>query len=510
VLAQGTAGARVLALCLAPFVVLATLNSGGYRYGASDQAFYIPAVLEQLDPALFPRDGAVLGAQTKLTVIDEMIAAVVRGTDASLPAIFGTLYLLALVLFGVAVWGIGHRLNFQLWTTIALLAAFTLRHAIARSGTNTLEGYFHPRMLAYALGGLAIACFLRRSVAAAAALLLVGFVVHPTTAVWFGIWLAVSTAIAEPSLRRWIAGLTALGGAAAVWAVTAGPLSGRLILMDDHWRSLLAAKDYLFPFEWPAYAWIINLGYLPVIAAVHRRRVAAGLADRHERALVAGSSVLFVIFAGALVCQAIGIALSFQLQPARVYWMFDFLAVVHAVWWIAEGTGKHRPVASGFSRNFLSFRRNMPRPAVLAALILVFSIARGAYVLTETRRPAVQLTFADDDWGRVMAWARTTDKAAGWFADPMHAVLYGSSVRVAGERDVLVEAVKDAAIGMYDRAIAIRTDERIRDAGHFDDLTADNARRIGARYDLDFLVTESRLDLPLAFESGALRVYRLR
>jgi hypothetical protein len=78
VLAQGTAGARVLALCLAPFVVLATLNSGGYRYGASDQAFYIPAVLEQLDPALFPRDGAVLGAQTKLTVIDEMIAAVVR------------------------------------------------------------------------------------------------------------------------------------------------------------------------------------------------------------------------------------------------------------------------------------------------------------------------------------------------------------------------------------------------------------------------------------------------
>jgi hypothetical protein len=147
---------------------------------------------------------------------------------------------------------------------------------------------------------------------------------------------------------------------------------------------------------------------------------------------------------------------------------------------------------------------------VLAALILVFSIARGAYVLTEARRPAVQLTFADDDWGRVMAWARTTDKAAGWFADPMHAVLYGSSVRVAGERDVLVEAVKDAAIGMYDRAIAIRTDERMRDAGHFDDLTADNARRIGARYDLDFLVTESRLDLPLAFESGALRVYRLR
>jgi len=37
------------ALMLVPFIALATLNSGGYRYGASDQAFYQPAVLKQLE-----------------------------------------------------------------------------------------------------------------------------------------------------------------------------------------------------------------------------------------------------------------------------------------------------------------------------------------------------------------------------------------------------------------------------------------------------------------------------
>ena len=52
------------AFCL--FVVLATLNSAGYRYGASDQAFYIPAVTRQLDPALFPRDRALIDAQARL------------------------------------------------------------------------------------------------------------------------------------------------------------------------------------------------------------------------------------------------------------------------------------------------------------------------------------------------------------------------------------------------------------------------------------------------------------
>ena len=34
-------------------------------YGASDQAFYIPAILKQLDPARFPRDTALIGPQAR-------------------------------------------------------------------------------------------------------------------------------------------------------------------------------------------------------------------------------------------------------------------------------------------------------------------------------------------------------------------------------------------------------------------------------------------------------------
>jgi hypothetical protein len=70
--------------------------------------------------------------------------------------------------------------------------------------------------------------------------------------------------------------------------------------------------------------------------------------------------------------------------------------------------------------------------------------------------------------------------------------------------------VKDAAIGMYDRDVAIRTAERLRELRNFAGLTPEQARSLAARYDLDFLVTEQDLDLPLAFESGTVRVYRLR
>ena len=63
-----------------PALQTPTLNTAGYRYGASDQAFYVPAVLQHLNPALFPRDRALLSAQDRLMVFDEIAAGVARLT----------------------------------------------------------------------------------------------------------------------------------------------------------------------------------------------------------------------------------------------------------------------------------------------------------------------------------------------------------------------------------------------------------------------------------------------
>src|ERR671914_207171 len=81
---------------LLPFLVLAVLNSGGYRYGASDQAFYLPVVLAKLDPGLYVRDAPVIGAQARLTTYDEAVAFIVRTTRLSLPVIFAALHVISL------------------------------------------------------------------------------------------------------------------------------------------------------------------------------------------------------------------------------------------------------------------------------------------------------------------------------------------------------------------------------------------------------------------------------
>jgi hypothetical protein len=292
-------------------------------------------------------------------------------------------------------------------------------------------------------------------------------------------------------------GIAAVAGAmAAAWTVTLGPLAGRLTVMDAEWLATLSSRDYLFPLDWSIVTWLINLAYAPIILIVYRQRAAAGLLVRYETGLVAGSLALLLVFLASLPLNAARVALAVQLQIPRVFWMLDFVATIYAVWALAEGTG----------------RASVERARATAAAILLASCARGAYVLAVRfpDRPIVQASIADSDWGRAMAWARTTDRGSFWLADPLHAVKYGSSLRVAGERDVFVEGVKDTAIGMYDRGTAMRTRDRLAAVGVFDTLDPPRAGALAARYGLDYLVTDHELALPLAYESGPVHVYRLR
>ncbi len=482
---------------LAPFVVLCTLNSAGYRYGASDQAFYVPAVLMRLDPALFPRDGALIASQAHLTIVDEAIAALARLTGASLPALFAAGYVLTLGLLAAAAWLLARRLYRSGWTGAALVAALTLRHAISQSGTNTLEGYFHPRQVAFALGALALAALLHERRLLALVLVGLSGSVHPTTALWFGVWMGTALMVEDRRLRAPIAVAAAAAAIGGAWVLTYGPLAGRLIVMDPEWLATLTTKDYLFPLGWRTSTWIINLAYAPIIVWVWRRRAAAGLVVRGEPGLVAGCLALLLLFVASLPFNAARIALAVQLQVPRVFWMLDFMATVYLVWALAEGSAP---------------RLRVRRAQIAAAVLLAASAARGSYVLSVrfSDRAFAQLALPDTDWGRTMIWAQHTAPDSGWLADPFHAAKYGTSVRVAGHRDVFVEAVKDTAIGMYDRPVAMRTRDRLAALGDFSALDAPRAAGLAAAYGLDYLVTDRAVALPVAFESGALHVYRLR
>src|SRR6187549_831588 len=86
----------------AAFCLVAILNSGGYRYGVGDQAFYVPAVVQHLNEDLFPRDRLLLHAQDRFMILDDVAAGLTETLGISIPMLFFGAYLLAGVLLFAA------------------------------------------------------------------------------------------------------------------------------------------------------------------------------------------------------------------------------------------------------------------------------------------------------------------------------------------------------------------------------------------------------------------------
>lgn len=473
------------------FVVLATANSGGYRYGDGDQAFYQPATELRLHPELFPRDRALIESQAKLTIVDEVLAATSRVTRLDLPQLFFLLYLVTLVAMFFAASQLAATVGLSETATWVFLLLLTLRHRIAKTGANTLEGYMHPRQLAFALGIFALTASFKRKWAPMVICWLIAAAIHPTTALWWALAIAASLVVTTSGRQRALMGV-------ALGVLVVGFLGGALIaplagmqIMDGEWEKVLDGKDYLFASGWPAYAWILNLAYLPLIALISR--------VKKDARFIAPSLALFALFVCADPFVESRVALAVQLQVSRVFWLMDFFLALLAAWLIID---------SGFASRMRSMR------TAAIAVVLLLSVGRGVYTLQEARatRSVVQIDLRANDWTEAMAWIRTLPADSLVLAHPDHAWLYGTSVRVAASRDVVVESVKDSAISMYDRDVAMRTAERLSALGSYDTLTTPQALAAGKKYGASVVVTEAAhpLDLPLLHRNTTFNVYDLR
>jgi hypothetical protein len=472
------------------FAILATANGAGYRFGTSDQAFYIPAVVRVLDGSAFPRDASLIDAQGRLILTDEILAAAARTTGLPLDILFFCAYLLSLALIWAALVAIGRSTYASPWLIAALGAAFTLRHRIPRTSVNSFEPYFHPRMLAFGLGALAVAALLRRRSVAAVLLTGAAALVHLTTALWFAIAIGVAIVVIDSRWRRPAAVAGAAGMLLGAWAVSVGPLRASLTTMDDAWLQAVAGKDSLFASQWPIWAWAANLALLAILWWAHRRRQAHGGARVEDTALVWGASVLVALFLVTFPLVVAKVALPVQFQISRVFWLVDFLAAIYLI----------------------GIVRRERAAAALAAVLLTVSIVRGVYVMTieHPERALFAVRLEQSPWQEAMAWLQNQPGNSHVLADPGHSWKYGTSVRVSGGRDVFLEDVKDSAIAIYSREVAVRYLERASAIGDFGQLNAHSARDLAVKYDLDYLVTESDLALPVAYRNEQFRIYSLR
>jgi hypothetical protein len=498
-----TAAAHVLGA--AAFTLLATLNAAGYRYGVGDQAGHIPSIMRLLDSRLFPRDSALIDAQSRLYVFDELLARAIGVVPASLEAWFLALYLLTLVLLYAGLVRLSDRLLVSRWAMAAFVAVSAVRHRIAKTSANTLEGYFHPRQLAFAIGVLGLGEMMRARPWTALAAAAAAGAVHPMTGLWFVVWIGVALFVEQPRLRPALAIGGVLGAAAGIGLLAAGFLP--VSRMDEAWLATLAGKDYLFATDWGVVPWLLNAAYPVIIALTFLARRRRGLVRPGETGLVAGCLALVAVFVLTLPLVASHMAVAVQLQVSRVFWMADLLAILGAVWWLAEA-GPARPADAAAARSPASGTRAQWAFAALATLAMV----RGGYALfvEHPERSIFAVSAPADAWTDVSSYLlRATPPGTHVLADPNHASRFGSSLRVLAARDVFLENVKDEAMSIFDRRMAERIAERRIALGDFEQRTAPELLALGRRFDLDVVVSERDLALPEIYRNPQFRVYRL-
>jgi len=487
------------ALAVLLFATVATANSGGYRFGTSDQAFYEPAIAMSANPALFPRDRALLEAQMKWWLGDSVFGALSHLTGGNLPVLFAVVHAASLVGLFVAAVALARSLGADGWTIASFLILLTLRHRIAKTGANTLEAYMQPRMIAFAFGLAAFAASLRTRRTASWLWVLAAGVIHTTTAFWFAIVLAVS-AVWQHRRRYDVLLAAAALVAVGLALVVIGPLAGRMTMIDATWKSVLDDKDYLYSGRWPLYAWISNFAYLAVIGAIYRRRRSLGVTSAAESGLVAGLTSLVVVFLVTVPLTEGGYALAVQSQANRVFWLLDNFFTLYLAWWIFQDLAVRfawRPHVRG----------------VIIGVLAVLACARGFYVLHyESKRPLVEISLPSDAWMDALNWIRAQPASWHVLADPQHGWKYGVSVRVGAERDVLLEGGKDSALAIYDRDIAHRVAERSALLGNFDAFTASDVRSLARSYRLDVFVdrTTRTFPFPVLYRNAEFVVYDIR
>ena len=380
------------------------------------------------------------------------------------------------------------------WAVIALAAAaLTLRHAIIQIGHEHARGLFPPAAAVVRhrrAGASAASC--AADTRRCATLIAIAGALHPTTALWFAIWLGVASFVAEPRLRM------PLGVARryrrirrADWALTLGPLAGRLVTMDDEWLATLAVEGLSLS----ARVADGRMAGQPRLHSAHRRplRLPAAMWPARRRGSRHSSRAAspLVVDLRRDRCRSTPRASRSPSSCSRR--ACSGCSTLLAVDLRRVGRGRRRkPRRAGVAAR--GNRRGDDRHAVDRL------VASTSCSVEFPDRRIAQIDLSDDDWGRAMAWARASPSQE-WLA------------RRPGARGALrhePSRCRRTATSSWRRSRTARSGctiaDRDADAG-----SSRGARRLPRRSrrsgrerwrsttTCDYLVTEQALPLPVAF-----------
>jgi len=474
------------ALLLLGLTVLA-IAVNGYHLGAEDQAIYLPAIKQHLNPALYPANADFFQVQTDATLTDDLIAASIRVSH--LPLEWGILLWHVASIFGLLAGCLClSRRCFPSaagqWAGVAMVAGVL---ATPVAGTHVLIAtqYLHPRTLAAVAVVFAIVAVMDRNWRRAALILALALVLHPQMAFFGALFLA---------FQAWRAPARQVPAFAAALLF---PLDFLFRRAPSAWFEALRTRSHYFIMDWEWYelvglvAPLILLWWFGVVGKRHGWRELPHLCRRMV-ALAAFSSL------GALLVSTPQFVRLAPFQPMRslhiIYLLFflflggmlgHFVLQGKALRWLAL----FLPLAAGM---FFAQRHEFPASAHLE------------WPGAAPRSP----------WLQAFLWIRGNTPPDALFAlNPWYMRRPGvdnHGFRALAERSSLADRVKDPGVSALFPRLSRRWLSQARAQDGWRDFDATDFHLLQRRFGVTWVVVENPVpNLNCPYHNDAVQVCRI-
>ena len=445
----------------------------GYHPGLEDDAYYLAAIKNNLNPALFPHDADFFRVLFQATAFDKLIALSIRWTH--IPLAWGLFFWQCAAIF-LMLWGcfrIARRCfeqEYEQWAAVAMVAVL-LTLPVAGTGLTLSDQHLHPRALATALILAAIVAVIDGKRALAGVLLLAAFPLHLNMTP-FGVSYCVFLAWNPKKIEQ---------QHPAVLAMLLMPLGWMFEPATDAWRQAEATRDFYFLARWHWYEWLGVVG--PLALLWWFRALALG-----RRSTVMGSTVMarmaerMVYFGVFQLAVALILMLPPPLERFRSLEPMRFLHLVYLLFVLLSG---------GLLARYLL------KQHLLRWLLLFVPLSAGMFYAQRQLYPGtVHLELpgrpSGNDWVEAFRWISQNTPVNSQFAlDPQYMEMQREDYhgfRALAERSVLADALKDPCIVVRVPSLGPRWLREMGAQRGWRDFQKPDFQRLKSQFGVDWVV----------------------
>lgn len=506
----------LIIICLALFSVFIH----GYKFAFSDQEIFIPYLLKESNPSLFPGDELFNQLSAKTSLFYPLYGFLSNFAD--LETLFFFSFMIFQILFFLAIFRLSYVLTKDKKLAYLSLTLFFLPKFIGGTATSTFDDFFGYRSIGVIFLIFYLSNLIEGKMTKSALFALGGIIFHPLS--------IIPNIVTLPSI--WIAKkIASRKRTILVLSLVVGFISTILLLIfqkDDLWFSIIKSRDsYILPSTWQTRGWLsfaLYFSLLFVLLPKLERKI-------RKTILILVFICLIVFLANFAILDILKTPQIAKFQLARSITPVAYIALaasplfivsksftlklIGGVCLVTLALNKFELFVPAFAAySLLHFLKDRPFKieskvsGTFTALVITLSLLSVLVAGGDLKSQFANIQFPKmkNDWINLQLWAKNYTSIDSTFLVPPRQ----TGFRIFSERPIVGD-IKDGAVVIYDSNHAYYWSSLMKDLDYYNNFDELKFINLKEKYHYSYLVTFKihELHFPVVYQNNSYTVYKI-